>query len=305
VVVVARRSLLVVVALLLLTSLLAGCSSSKGTASSSSSSATLAKVPATAVIVVRLAGNATPTAAPKGNATGNATGNGGNGTGNATAHAAGAAAGVELKQLNHTVQATVKDALVFDASRSNGTAATYSWDFGDKAKGTNVTERHQFAAKGLYNVSLTVIAGGAFAKAYVLVNVSAGGPPPGLALYTQHLEFSGDLPLGNPNSPTTEGTDYVDLAVPINATTPNGTGIAKAARLSLHPSGGGVSMFLYWMAPDGTELGADAPVPDTGGDKSISYDGTMPPGAYVARVRLFLGAQASFTLTVDVDYVTP
>ena len=67
---------------------------------------------------------------------------------------------------------------VFDASKSSdpdGNIVKYTWDFGDSTQALGLTAAHNFAAVGVYNVSLTVVddKGGA-AIAQVQLNTTSG-----------------------------------------------------------------------------------------------------------------------------------
>lgn len=216
--------------------------------------------------------------------------------------------GTTLGPINGSIPAKVGVNLTFDASGSQGSNLTYTWKFGDAGEGTNVTETRAFSKVGLYNVSLTVIGRSAYDDASVLVNVSTAGPPAGTVVHTQHESFTGALTLGNPNTPTTAGTDFRDHVITIAATTPNGTAMARVARLALDGSGASaISTTLYWRDPAGTSLAtAGGQFPPTGQtlDQSITFEGDMAPGDYTVRVRLNAGSNYSYTVTADVDYVT-
>lgn len=191
--------------------------------------------------------------------------------------------------------------LTFDGSGSTGPIVSYAWDFGDNATGTDETETHAFAAGGLYNVTLMVSGlGNATASAAVAILVAedtSGG-----FLFTSAHTFEGDLPLANPNSCTNQGIDCQDHVVTIVGADANGTpALANNVTIILDGSGAtAVHMQLFWRSPEGTNLaqtGAD------GLDHTLPFSGEMPPGDYVVRVRLFVGAQASYTVVAAVDYV--
>ncbi|TNM61051.1 PKD domain-containing protein [Streptomyces sp. NP160] len=61
---------------------------------------------------------------------------------------------------------------------SDGTVASYAWDFGDQTSGTGVTTQHTYAAAGTYQVTLTVTDDkGATGAVTTPVTVSATTPP--------------------------------------------------------------------------------------------------------------------------------
>lgn len=210
--------------------------------------------------------------------------------------------GTALQETNGTLAASVDANLTFDASGSVGTNLSYEWEFGDGATADNQTVVHAYASPGLFNVSLTVSDGASTATAHVVINATAAGPAPGDAIGTQHHEFSGTVPIGNPNSANFEDVDHINHVVPVADADPNGTaGMATSALLSLEAtSPGGLIMYMYWISPDGTTLASTST--DTG-EATLLYEEAMPPGEYVLRIRLFAGAQASYTATADVGYV--
>lgn len=216
--------------------------------------------------------------------------------------------GTTLGSINGSIPAKVGLNLTFDASGSQGSNLTYTWKFGEADEGTNSTETRAFTKVGLYNISLTVIGRSAYDDASVLVNVTSAGPPAGTVIHTQHESFTGSLPLGNPNSPMTADQDYRDHLVTIAATTPNGTGVARVARIALDGSGASaITTTLYWRDPAGAALAtAGGQFPPTGQtlDQSITFEGDMPPGDYTVRVRLNAGSNYSYTVTADIDYVS-
>lgn len=213
--------------------------------------------------------------------------------------------GTAVAPANGTLEVPLGDAVTFNATGSTGAILRYSWSFGDDGTSDDRVAEHTYEAPGTYNVTLQVAgAGNATANAtakVLVVGVEAGQP-----LFTHHVEVEGELPLGNPNSPTTEGQDYVDHVVPIVAADANGTAAqAVAVRIVVEASGLPTNQyFVYWRDPAGADLATSGDVGDTSGTHELSYEGPMPAGDHVLRVRLFFGAQASYTATIDVDYVT-
>lgn len=209
--------------------------------------------------------------------------------------------GVPVAGDNRT-ELAVGTVLVFDASNSTGPIANYAWSFGDNATSPNKRAEHAYSGLGTYNVTLTVSSlANATATARTQVSVTFA---PGRPLFRQHLDIGGDLPVMNPNSCTTQDVDCRDHVVTIAAQDAKGTK-AEANRVHINVTGTSDlpagDMQVFWKAPDGTTL---AQTTASGFEHAIDYAGAMAPGDYVVRVRLFTGAQASYTGTVDVDYVT-
>ena len=201
---------------------------------------------------------------------------------------------------SHSVDAGAT--VTFDGSNSTGAIVEFLWDFGDNTTGTDETETHSYAAGGSYDVSLTVKGrGNATDDATVRIQVAADES--GGFLFTQAQTFDGDLPLANPNACMNQGIDCQDHVVTVVAADANGTAaLANNVTLILDGSGAtAVHMQLFWRSPDGTTLAQTAA---DGLDHTLTYSGDMPPGDYVVRVRLFVGAQASYTGAVAVSYVS-
>jgi PKD repeat protein len=191
--------------------------------------------------------------------------------------------------------------LTFDGANSTGPIVEYAWDFGDNATGTDETETHAYAAGGLYDVTLTVKGlGNASANATVRLEVAA--ETSGASLGVEAFTFEGDLPLSNPNSCTNQGVDCQDHVVTIVGERNGTAAMANNVTIVLDGSGAAaVYMQLFWRSPDGTVL-AQTGADDL--DYTLTYAGDMPPGDYVVRVRLFVGAQASYTVAGAVAYVS-
>lgn len=203
---------------------------------------------------------------------------------------------------NGSIVANQSVTLTFDGSDSTGAILTYAWDFGDNVTSEDRVAEHAYAAAGNYTVRLTVANGNASANATVAVTVpgETGGDP----LFTSSEEFSGTLPVGLVNSPTASGVDYIDHTVVVAAAGPDGTpALAVVARATVSAAPGN-QMFLYWKAPDGTDLATAGDIPDADGEAALTYEGAMPAGEYVLRVRLLAGAGAMYTATLELDYVT-
>lgn len=210
--------------------------------------------------------------------------------------------GSRLEPSNGAFAAVVGANLTFDASESTGTNLSFSWDFGDGTTGQNQTVVHAYASPGVFNAAVEVSDPVSSANAAVAINVSASGPSPGQRIGTAVHEFTGTVPVGNPNAAMLEDIDHVNHIVPITDVDPNGTaGAATTASLSLESSSpGALIMYVYWIDAEGTTLASAST--DTG-QVTLDYEGAMPPGDYVLRVRLFAGAQASYTAGADIGYV--
>jgi hypothetical protein len=213
--------------------------------------------------------------------------------------------GTVAQAANGTVLVPLGEPALFNGSRSTGIVVTYAWTFGDNATSTDRAEEHLYAAPGLYNVTLTINGTGNLTS-NTTVAVRVVGVPAGLLLFTQHVEVSGSIPIGNPNSPNTADLDYVDHVVPIAAADANGTAaLATVARIHVSSSGLPANqVFVYWRSPDGADLATTGDIGDTSAEHDLLYEGPMPAGDYVLRVRLFAGVGADYTASVDVDYVT-
>lgn len=232
-----------------------------------------------------------------------ATGGAGNGTvENATVMAVIVVSidGNETSPVNGSIPAVVGANLTFDGSDSEGTNLTYAWDFGDDATGTNAMEVHAYAAAGLFNVTLTAASGNDTSSASVLVNVTLGGPQKGDLVWTDKKTFSGSLPAGNPNAAAVADVDYRDHTIQIVDKAPDGTpAMARRVKIVLDGSGASaVDMYLYWRR--GTTNLASSTGP--GLDKTLSYEGDMPAGPHVVRVRFATGANAQYTVNVELNY---
>jgi hypothetical protein len=201
---------------------------------------------------------------------------------------------------NGTVHVPKGTVITFDASKSTGPVYTYAWSFGDNATSSDKVKAHTYAAPGMFNVTLKVKSvGNATSNATLKVDVM--GVKSGAALGNQTFSFTGSLPVMNPNSCTTQGVDCKDNPVPVVGAV-NGTAAkAHSVHIVLHGSGGGVQMFVAWVGPDGTTLAA---AQGSSADQDLTYGGDMPPGDYVVRVRLFVGAQASYTVSGEIAYAT-
>jgi len=282
-------------AVLVASVLLSGCSSSgkDGTSSSSSSSAMAPAVVARIDASCKPLGNATTTSC----VVADHQGSGGMAMGNHTMSgnmAMGNASGTDPQ---------VGQVIVFDAGRSTGAIASYEWTLGDNATSANKRVEHAYAKSGTYTVTLRV-RGLHNETGNATLHVTVAASPVGQPLFKDHQEFSGSLPLMNPNSCTNQGVDCDDHAVTLVAKDKNGTAaMAKHVWINVtgsSPASPAANLQVMWRAPDGTNLvESDA----SGTEFHLDYTGAMPAGDYVVRVRLFTGAQVDYTATVDIQYV--
>ncbi|MEA3136460.1 MAG: hypothetical protein QOJ26_1926 [Thermoplasmata archaeon] len=189
--------------------------------------------------------------------------------------------------------------VTFDGSNSTGAIVSYNWTFGDNGTGKDETVTHKYAAGGLYDVMLTVKGlGNTTAKASVRIDVAADKT--GQFAYHQVEQVTGDLPLMNPNSCTNQGVDCQDHVITV-APPAGMAAVAKHVWINVTGSGSTArDLQVFWRSPEGTTLNSTAAA---GLEHRLEYAGDMPPGDYVVRVRLFIGANASYTGTVEIDYV--
>jgi hypothetical protein len=202
--------------------------------------------------------------------------------------------------VNGSIPAAVGTNVTFDGSESVGDNLTFAWDFGDNETGENASETHAFAEPGVFNVTLTVTSGNETDSAYVLVNVTSAAPAAGV-IWMDTASFTGTLAVGNPNSAFQANTDYRDHTVTILGADPNGTTVlAKRVRWTLDASGpAAVDLSLYWRK-DGANLATVQT--SNAADETLAFEGDMVPGEYVIRVRFNAGANASYTVSGEIDY---
>ena len=103
---------------------------------------------------------------------------------------------------------------------SDGTIASYAWDFGDGGTGTSVTASHTYAAAGTYAVTLTVTDNGG-AKGTVSHSVTVTAPPAGgvLAQDTFTRTVNGGLGTAETGGPWTLSGTASNFAVNGSAAT--------------------------------------------------------------------------------------
>lgn len=209
--------------------------------------------------------------------------------------------GTVVAAMNGTLALELGVPALFNGSLSKGLVVTYAWDFGDNSTSTDRAEEHTYAAPGLYNVTLTVSGtGNLTANTTLAVNVT--GVAAGAFLGKQVFPIAGSLPLMNPNSCTNQGVDCEDFTIPLAAEFNGTPAMAKHVWVNVTGSGPFASdLQVFWRDPAGTNL---AQTGASGLEHSLEYAGDMPAGDYVARIRLFIGADASYSGTVEVTYVT-
>lgn len=202
--------------------------------------------------------------------------------------------------VNGSIPATVDANITFDGSNSTGDNLTFAWDFGDNETGTNAAEVHAYVAPGIFNVTLAITSGNQSANMSVLLNVTRATPVGGV-VWMDAKSFTGTLPVGNPNAANFANTDHRDHVVTIVAADPNGTAVvAKRVRWTLDGSGTtAVDMTLYWRS--GTTNLATGSTSNSV-DEVLEYEGDMPAGDYVVRVRFNAGVNASYTVSGEIDY---
>lgn len=111
-------------------------------------------------------------------------------------------------------------AVTLDASAStdsDGTIASYAWNFGDGSNAAGVTASHAYAAAGTYTVTMTVSDdGGGWNSTTAAVTVAAPAPPPPAAPPAPPAAGArGSLvpfiPSTDPNN--ANGGDYIDPSI--------------------------------------------------------------------------------------------
>jgi PKD repeat protein len=218
--------------------------------------------------------------------------------------------GNESTAVNGSIPVSAGVNVTFDGSDSVGPNLTFAWDFGDDNESANETALHAYAAAGLYNVTLTVASGNETADATMALNVTAGGPAAGMLVWTHKLDvMTGTLTVPDPNSCRSGGVDKGDCKdhkFVIAAATPDGVAaVAKVVRVKMTTSSpGAIQMTIGLMAPGGTaavKSASNAP-PASASPLQFTHEASLVPGEYMIRVRLNAGANAAYSVAVEVDY---
>lgn len=204
--------------------------------------------------------------------------------------------------VNGTIEALQDQNVTFDGSQSEGDNLTFSWDFGDNATGSNMTEIHAFAGSGQFNVTLTVTApDGTATTASVVLNVTSAGPAPGTVLRDEKKRFTGTVtqPVAEVycgSSPA--GMDKLTFTWEIAATEPDGTAVmVNRFQFKFMASATNIDTDYYFFGPDGKEIAsAHGFEPTDGPEKPIDAQGEFAPGKYKVEVRSCASVNASITV---------
>lgn len=83
--------------------------------------------------------------------------------------------------------------VLFDASTSKGSIATYSWDFGDGRSGAGQTTSHAYSTAGTYVARLTISDSfGRTASSVLSITVGTGAPPTATFVFSPGAPAPGD-----------------------------------------------------------------------------------------------------------------
>ncbi len=149
---------------------------------------------------------------------------------------------------------------------SDGTVASYGWDFGDGGSAAGATASHTYAAAGQYTITLTVTDNaGATGAASTAVTVTAPGPP-GQTVVTFRTASQANVSSSQPAliAPADiRAGDGLLLFVTVNTTTPTvspPTGISGWQLLGSR-SGASLQTYLWAKIAESSDPGATLTVP--------------------------------------------
>jgi PKD repeat protein len=209
--------------------------------------------------------------------------------------------------------AVAGQAVAFDATASvdaAGSGLSYSWVFGDGARGGTATVAHPYTAAGSYTVQLVVRdAAGATSTASKVVNVAAGPAPSGTATVQGRVSLTDGTPLAGVTVAVEGATGSVTSAADgtlILAAVPTGVPavlrlsraghLGQVVRLAL-PAGTTTGYFETSMVPLGPTVSLAAV---ENGGTATGPDGTRivaPPAAFVDAAGTVLTGGVDITLT--------
>lgn len=233
------------------------------------------------------------TAASNTTASGNATAASGNATGTAG----------DNSTSNETGGIVIEPGvnITFDASGSEGTNLTFSWEIGNVTS-ENATFDHVFTEPGNYTINLTVTdADNSTDQETVDIVVESSGPASGSSAGDRQESFTGapagGYYVGAPTCAVGGSQAQSTFTWTILGVDENGSAV-KAVKLTLTAGHGaaGVEHRLTLQDPEGTQLGQGA---------EVSVEGDFPAGDYTVIYRLCgpLSSSGTTTTTATASYV--
>ncbi|WP_198418090.1 PKD domain-containing protein [Cryobacterium sp. TMT4-10] len=194
----------------------------------------------------------------------------------------------------------------FDASGSSdsdGTIASYSWDFGDGATGTGATASHPYAAAGTYQVTLTVQdnggATGTITHGVTVTDPGTPPPPPPPPAGTAYATDSFTRTVANGFGTADTGGAWTTSGTAANFSVTGGTGTIALPR--------GANRYAYLTGVSATDTEMTATVTFNRPGSSSAYVGLigrrMGTGSYGARAVVSSAGSVQLQLQRSTDTV--